>query len=70
MRATEFFDYINRNNKPSKKETDLEYSHLFIEYEDVMKDGKTKRQLTKKCQKYEDIRKISENKKKAKKVNY
>ena len=57
MRATEFIDYINRKKKPSKEETDLEYYHLSIEYEDVIKDGKMRRQLTKKCQKYEDARK-------------
>ena len=57
MRATEFFDYINRKNKPSKKETDELYSHLSIEYEEVSKDGKKVKQLTKRCQKYEEIRK-------------
>ena len=57
MRATEFFDYINRKNKPSKKETDEEYVHLSIEYEEVLKNGRKVKQLTKRCEKYEDIRK-------------
>ena len=57
MRATEFFDYINRKNKPSESEIDSEYSHLSINYEIVIKNGKKKKQLTKQCQKYEDIRK-------------
>jgi len=60
MRVTEFFDYINRKNKPLKKETDELYSHLSIEYETIEKDGKKIIRLTKKCQKYEDIRRLNE----------
>ena len=63
MRMTEFFDYINRKNKPSKKETDELYSHLNIEYEEVLKDDKKIMQLTKNCQKYEEIRKKRNNRK-------
>ena len=61
MRTTEFIDYINRKNKPSKKETDELYSHLSIEYQTIEKDGKKITRLTKQWQKYEDIRKKLQN---------
>ena len=58
MRATEFFDYINRKIKPSKDETDEIYTHFTCnEYEEVLVDGKKVKRLTKQSQKYEDIRK-------------
>ena len=58
MRATEFFDYINRKIKPSKNETDEIYTHFTCnEYEEVYVDGKKVKRLTKQSQKYEDIRK-------------
>ena len=58
MRATEFFDYINRKIKPSKDETDEIYTHFTCnEYEEVYVDGKKVKRLTKQSQKYEDIRK-------------
>ena len=57
MRITEYIDYINRKNKPSKKETNEEYTHFSIKYEKVLKNGKEVTQLTKESQKYEDIRK-------------
>ena len=65
MRATEFLNYINRKNKPSKTETDENYTHLNCnEYEEVLVDGKKVKRLTKQSQKYEDIRKrISKEKK-------
>ena len=52
MRATEFLNYINKKNKLSKKETDENYSHLTCnEYEEVLKDGKIVKRLTKQSQK-------------------
>ena len=58
MRATEFLNYINKKNKPSKGETDENYTHFTCnEYEEVLVDGKKVKRLTKQSQKYEDIRK-------------
>ena len=58
MRATEFLNYINKKKKPSKDETDENYTHFACnEYEKVIVDGKKVKRLTKQSQKYEDIRK-------------
>ena len=58
MRATEFLNYINKKNKPSKDETDEKYTHFTCnEYHWVMKKGKKVIKLNKQSQKYEDIRK-------------
>ena len=63
MRATEFLHYINKKNKPSKDETDVDYTHFTCnEYEEVIIDGKKVKRLTKQSQKYEDIRKKINNK--------
>ena len=58
MRATEFLNYIKKKKKPSKNETDENYTHFACnEYYWVMKKGKKVIKLTKQSQKYEDIRK-------------
>ena len=68
MRATEFLNYINKKKKPSKDETDEDYTHFTCnEYEWVMEKGKKVKKLNKQSQKYEDIRKqISKNTKETK----
>jgi alanine racemase len=58
MRATEFLNYIKKKKKPSKNETDENYTHFACnEYEKVTVNGKKVKRLTKQSQKYEDIRK-------------
>ena len=65
MRATEFLHYINKKKKPSKSETDENYTHFTCnEYEEVIIDGKKVKRLTKQSQKYEDIRKKIKKKEK------